>query len=827
MQIDAETLRKSLRNHLTYDLAKDMYSATERDKFDAIALSVRELLAEKWITTQQRYYKTDAKRLYYLSLEFLLGRLLQSYAINIDLPEGYKQAAGVLGITYENALESELDAGLGNGGLGRLAACFLDSLATLRYPAYGYGIRYEYGIFFQKIRDGYQVEAPDNWLRYGNPWEFPRPELLYPVRFYGHISSGAAGSRKSRALWVGGDEVMAMAYDFPVPGFCNDTVNTLRLWAAKSTRDFNLEYFNSGDYVKAVEDKNTSENISKVLYPSDQYITGKELRLKQQYFFVSATLKDIARRYKKGHKDYAAFPEKVAVQLNDTHPSIAVAELMRILIDEEGLLWDRAWDIASRTFSYTNHTVLPEALETWSYNLFARLLPRHIQIIEEIDRRFLVQVTQAFPDHPDKRTAMAIIAGNGDKTVHMARLAVIGSHAVNGVSELHTEILKAQVFKDFHEMAPEKFLNITNGITPRRWLLQANPHLSELITEAIGDRWTTDLYELQKLEPFADDGEFRDRFRRIKEMNKNTLADYVYRSYWLSFPPEYLLDCQTKRFHEYKRQLLNVFHIITLYNRIKEGKIPKDFPARTFLFAGKSAPGYFICKLIIKLIHNVAAAIDADPAARDKLCVVFVPNYDVSLAQRIMPAAELSEQISTAGYEASGTGNMKFTLNGALTIGTLDGANVEIREEVGTDNFFLFGHRTEELLEMRNSYNPWQYYEENKELRTVIDQIRSGYFSRDLPDLFHPVARTVLEYDRYFVLADYASYIRCQEEVGQAYRDEARWIRMAVLNIARSGKFSSDRAIREYAEKIWHITPVDLVSLDQPGTPEPSPEEAW
>jgi glycogen phosphorylase len=505
---DSEALRKSLLNNLTYGLAKDMYSATSRDKFDSLVLSVRDLLVERWITTQQRYYDIDAKRVYYLSLEFLLGRLLRNYILNLGLPDEYSQAVDVLGIAYEDIFENEWDAGLGNGGLGRLAACYLDSLATLQYPAYGYGIRYEYGIFFQRIKDGFQVEAPDNWLRYGNPWELPRPELLYPVRFYGEVETRTGPSGKFSMKWVGGEEVMAMAYDYPVPGFRNETVNTLRLWSAKSSRDFNLEYFNSGDYVGAVQDKSHSESISKVLYPSDQYAAGKELRLKQQYFFVSATLKDIIRRYKKFHKSYKEFPDKVAVQLNDTHPSIAIAELMRILVDEDRIYWDDAWAITKKTFGYTNHTVLPEALETWSEGLFSNLLPRHFQIIEEINRRFLIQVSEQFPDEPERKGKTSIITGNGERVIHMARLAVVGSHTVNGVSALHTDILKQDLLKDFCEITPEKFRNVTNGITQRRWLLESNPLLSGLITEAIGEEWLKNLEELKRLEPLADDKTF-------------------------------------------------------------------------------------------------------------------------------------------------------------------------------------------------------------------------------------------------------------------------------------------------------------------------------
>ena len=788
---------------MIYTIAKDRYSATDRDKFVSFALSVRDLLMERWINTQQQYYTCDAKRVYYLSLEFLMGRLLESNITNLGLVDDYRYAASVLGLSYDQLADIEEDAGLGNGGLGRLAACFLDSLATMGYPGYGYGIRYEYGIFSQRIRNGNQVEGPDNWLRYGNPWEIPRPEVLYPVKFYGYVESFTGGDARVRMHWTDSEDVMAMAYDYPVPGFRNDTVNNLRLWAAKSSREFNLEYFNSGDYVKAVEDKTVSENISKVLYPDDQSFAGKELRLKQQYFFVSATLRDIIRRYKKYHSKYDQFHEKVAIQLNDTHPSIAIPELMRILVDEEDLEWNDAWNVTTQSFAYTNHTILPEALETWSEGLLGHLLPRHMQIIREIDRRFLIQVGETFRDDPECRSRMSIITGDGDRRVNMARLAIVGSHAVNGVSWLHSEILKKEVFADFHRMFPGRFCNVTNGITPRRWLIESNKGLSGLITEAIGTGWMKELDDLKRLEPFAEDAEFRRRFREIKAANKLELSRCLEQKAGISFPTDFLLDCQVKRLHEYKRQLLNVFHVITLYNRLRDGK---GSPApRTVLFAGKSAPGYYLCKLVIKLIHNVSDTIERDPRVRTQLRVVFVPNYGVTLAQKIIPAAELSEQISTAGFEASGTGNMKFALNGALTIGTLDGANVEIREEAGEDNFFLFGLKADEILNMRQGYNPHYYYEKNDELHRIINQLLDGHFSPDDPGLFHPIARTLLDGDRFFVLADYDSYVQCQNNVAQAYGDRERWTKMAILNVARSGKFSSDRAIKDYADNIWHI----------------------
>ena len=800
--------RQSILNHLTFGLSKDMYSATSRDKFNAIILSVRAAMIRNWISTQQQYYLADAKRVYYLSLEFLLGRLLHSYLINLGLSEEYREAVDVVDISFEEVLEHEWDAALGNGGLGRLAACFLDSMATLRYPSYGYGIRYEYGIFSQRITEGWQTEAPDNWLRYGNFWEFPRAELLYPVRFYGRVQSRSSSSGREKCAWTDTDEILAMAYDYPVPGYQNQFVNTLRLWAAKSTRDFNLEYFNSGDYVKAVEDKNSSENISKVLYPNDHSLAGKELRLKQQYFFVAATLGDVLRRYKKTHDSYQDFPRKVAIQLNDTHPSIAIPELIRIFVDEEGLEWEDAWDLTSRTIGYTNHTILPEALETWSEELVGHLLPRHLQIIKEIDRRLLIQVTRRFPDEPGRKAKMAIITGDNGGVVHMARLSIAGSHATNGVSMLHTDILKNQVFNDFYLLYPERFHNITNGITHRRWLMEANPGLSALITDTIGDGWTRDLQQLAELEKFVDDDGFCKAFDENKQANKRRLASYLEKTDRICFNPSFMLDCQAKRFHEYKRQLLNIFHAVTLYNRLVDGRETDSFTPRTILFSGKSAPGYLFCKLIIKLIHNVADVIAAHPLVRDRLQVVFVPNYGVTLAQFMIPATELSEQISTAGYEASGTGNMKFMLNGALTLGSLDGANVEIRQEAGEENFFRFGLDSTEVQALRASYNPRTYVDGNEELKRIMDQLAAGFFSAEDPSLFQPILDNLLNGDRYLVLADYASYIESQAMVSAAYQDRVGWTKKAVINVARSGKFSSDRAVAEYAKTIWGVSPL-------------------
>lgn len=814
--------RRLLNRQMIYNLNKDMYSATQRDKYDATALAVRALFAKRWIRTQQSYYKMDVKRLYYLSLEFLLGRLLTNYMIDLGLLDEYRTAIASLGDSLEDIADQEWDAGLGNGGLGRLAACFLDSMTTMNYPCYGYGIRYEYGIFTQKIKDGFQTESPDNWLRYGNPWEFPRPELLYPVRFGGQVSSSGRG----RTEWINTTEIVAMAYDYPIPGYKNENVNTLRLWAAKSTRDFDLEFFNSGDYVRAVEEKNNSENISKVLYPNDLSIAGKELRLKQQYFFVAATIADIIRRYRKFHGGLKQLYEKVAIQLNDTHPAIAIAELLRILVDEEGVEWDTAQHIAKKTFGYTNHTVLPEALETWPEGLLGHLLPRHLDMIKEIDRRFLVQVARRFPDDFDRRKKMAIITEGGNRMINMARLAIVGSHSVNGVSRVHTDILKNSVFSDFCMMFPERFTNVTNGITHRRWLLEANPALAGLVTEAIGDGWIKDLSQIVALEKFADDSEFRRLFTGIKRDNKARLLNVLNRTDEISFRPEFLLDCHAKRFHEYKRQLLNVFHVMTLYNRLAgDPATAASIMPRTILFSGKSAPGYLLCKLVIKLIHNVAEVVAAHPQAREKIEVVFVPNYGVTLAQVIIPAAELSEQISTAGYEASGTGNMKFTLNGALTIGTYDGANVEIREEVGEENFFLFGLNPEEVREVRKNYDPRKFIGENKELSQIIKQLENGFFSPEDPNLFRPILDTILGEDRYCVLADYASYVACQERVATAYQDQDAWTRMAILNVARSGKFSSDRAVREYAEQIWGIVPVKASIAEEKTAPDGNQED--
>ena len=684
-------------------------------------------------------------------------------------------------------------------------------MATLGIPGYGYGIRYEYGIFFQKLIDGWQVETPDNWLRHGNPWEFPRPEHLYKVKFNGRVNRYRGEDCKDCHEWIDTEDVMAMPYDMPVPGYGNKTVNNLRLWAAKSTRAFDLDFFNSGDYIGAVQHKNESENISRVLYPSDQVKKGKELRLKQQYFFVSASLQDIIRRYEKTHKTFGQFSSKVAIQLNDTHPAIAIPELMRILIDEYSLGWDRAWEITVNTFAYTNHTVMPEALEKWPADLMEKLFPRHMQIIYEINHRFLETVQKEYAGDYARVARMSIIEEGDVPMVRMTNLAIIGSHTVNGVAALHTEILKERVFKDFYEMSPAKFTNKTNGITPRRWLKKSNPLLSALITKHIGDGWIKDLSKLKALLPLVEDKSFRKDWYEVKKANKEALATYIREKICVEVDVDSMFDCQIKRLHEYKRQLLNLLHVVTMYNRIKADP-SADFVPRTVLFGGKSAPAYFIAKLMIKLINSVADTINDDPDCDGKLKLLFLSNYNVSLAEIIIPATDLSEQVSTAGTEASGTGNMKFALNGALTIGTLDGANVEIMEEVGSENIFIFGLTTEEVEELKSSgYNPMDYYNENEELKGVIDMIASGVFCPSSPDLFKPLTDSLMYHgDNYLLFADYKAYVECQDRVSREYLDRENWIRKSIINVANMGKFSSDRTIAEYAEEIWRVKPINV-----------------
>ncbi|HTP05945.1 MAG TPA: glycogen/starch/alpha-glucan phosphorylase [Nitrospirota bacterium] len=807
---DPSSLKRSLSNRLIYSLGKDPITATHRDWFHTTAYAVRERLIERWMETMRSYYRSDAKRVYYLSMEFLTGRLLTNSLLNMGFYSECRRALADLELDIDRISELEADAALGNGGLGRLAACFLDSMATLRLPGYGYGIRYEYGMFNQRIENGYQVEHPDNWLRYGNPWEIPRAEILFPVKFGGRVVQFRDEQGHARFHWVDTEDVMAMAYDTPVPGYDTTTVNNMRLWAAKASRDFNLKYFNEGNYIKAVEDKNESENLSKVLYPDDTTLMGRELRLKQQYFFVCASLQDIMRRFIKLHPSLDALPDRVAIQLNDTHPSIAIPELMRVLIDVHRLDWDRAWDITRRTFSYTNHTLMPEALETWPVSLFEAILPRHLQIIYEINFRFLEDARHRYPGDVDLLRRISIVDEAGGRRLRMAHLAIVGSHRVNGVSQIHTDLMKKTIFADFERLFPGRIINITNGITPRRWLHQANPGLSSLITSRIGTGWLSNLSELEKLVPLAEESSFRNEFLGVKQANKARLAEIIKMRLKLTVDPASLFDVQIKRIHEYKRQLLNVLHIVTRYNRIRAGRTGSSVP-RTVIFSGKAAPGYAMAKLIIKLIHSVGDIVNNDPLVDGLLKVVFIPNYSVSNAEKIIPACDLSEQISTAGTEASGTGNMKLALNGALTIGTLDGANIEMKEEVGEDNIFIFGLTAEDIAALRaKGYKPWDIYNTTEELRQALDMIAGGYFSPDEPHRFKPIFDALTGCgDHFLLLADYVSYIACQERVDALYRDREEWSRRAILNVAGMGCFSSDRTIREYAENVWKVTAVE------------------
>lgn len=803
---DQLSFEQLVSNHMMYTEGKFTKMATGRDWYNASAHAVRDYLIEKSSQTIDNNYEQDPKRVYYLSLEFLIGRTLSNAALNLGVQTELREGLMALGQSLESIEEMETDAALGNGGLGRLAACFLDSMATLNVPGMGYGIRYEYGMFNQRIENGQQVEHPDNWLRYGNPWEFQRPERLYPVRFMGHVVDFSTGPGSVGHHWVDGETVMAMAYDVPIPGYATETVNNLRLWAAKAPREFDLDSFNAGDYIGAVQEKEVVESLSKVLYPNDSSAMGKELRLRQEYFFVSASIQDILHRFLSRHSDLSLLPEKVAIQLNDTHPAIAVAEMMYQLADIYHVKWDKAWHMVTRIFSYTNHTLMPEALETWSVEKFERVLPRHLQIIYQINHDFLEQVNHQFPGDTDLLRRVSIIDENNGRRVRMAYLAIIGSHTVNGVAAIHSDLLKTTLFADFHRIYPKKFINVTNGITPRRWLNQANPQLTELITSRIGNGFVQDLAQLQRLVPYAEDAGFRKQFRAVKQANKVHLAKVIEKKLGIIVDPDSLFDVQIKRIHEYKRQLLNVLHVITLYNRIRSGQTQGVTP-RTVIFAGKAAPGYKTAKLIIRLINDMASIINNDPAVGGLLKVVFYPNYDVSSAEKIFPASDLSEQISTAGTEASGTGNMKMALNGALTIGTLDGANIEIGEEVGADNIFIFGMTTAEVAGLRaRGYNPSVHYDNNAELRLVLEMINHGFFSVEEPDRYRALYDNLTQYgDHYMLLADYASYVATQEQVSALYLDQEEWTRRAILNVARMGKFSSDRTIREYADKVWKV----------------------
>lgn len=806
------TVKKTFNRHLHFTLVKDRNVSTPRDYYFALAHTVRDHLVSRWIRTQQYYYEKDPKRVYYLSLEYYIGRSLTNTMINLGIQSEIDEALYQVGLDIEDLEELEQDAGLGNGGLGRLAACFLDSMATLGLAAYGYGLRYDYGIFSQSIRDGWQIEQPDDWLRFGNPWEKARPEYTLPVNLYGRTIKDENGDTK----WVDTQVIYAMPYDSPVPGYANNTVNTMRLWSAKAPISFDLRFFNDGDYIQAVCDRNSAENITRVLYPNDNVTEGKDLRLKQEYFLCAATLQDIVRRFKTSkfgsrevqRHDFNTFPDKVAIQLNDTHPSLAIPELMRILMDLEGLSWDAAWNITTRTCAYTNHTLLPEAIERWHVSRLHHMLPRHLEIIYEVNARHLAAVEAKFPGDWARIRRMSLVEEEGEKRINMGFLCIVGSHVINGVAAIHSDLLKTTLFKDFYEYTPEKFQNKTNGITPRRWLLLCNSSLSDTIADKIGSDWITDLSQLRRLEAFAKNENFVRTIYKVKQENKMKLAQFFEKEYKIKINPAAMFDMQVKRIHEYKRQLLNVLHVITLYNRIRRNPGGKFVP-RVVMIGGKAAPGYYMAKKIIKLISNVAGVVNNDPVVGDRLKVVFLENYRVSLAEKIIPAADLSEQISLAGTEASGTGNMKFMLNGALTIGTLDGANVEMAEEVGHENIFIFGMTVDEVEERRrNGYNPREFYEKNAELKLVIDQIQGGFFSPEDPNLFSDIIDALLNHgDHYMLLADYQSFIECQQRVEKLYSNPMEWAQKALLNIAASGKFSSDRTIEQYAREIWNVEP--------------------
>lgn len=807
LPLDAGAVQQSFLNHVQHTQGKHPSAATSLDQFMSIAHTARDRMFDRWTRTWRRNLRERPKRVYYLSMEYLLGRLLEDGMRSMDIRAASNEALEDLGMDLSEVEHQEQDAGLGNGGLGRLAACFLDSMATLGLAAIGYGIRYEYGIFRQDIVGGVQMEKPDNWLRFGSPWEVARPERLYPVHFGGRVIRYSGSSGRIMHEWVDAQEVYAMAYDIPVPGYQNGMVNTLRLWSAKATREFELSYFNRGDYIKAVEEKSATENITRVLYPNDNLLAGKELRLKQEYFLVSATLQDCLRRHLERNVDLSNLTDQAVFQLNDTHPALAVAELMRLLTDVHGFSWDDAWETTRQCFAYTNHTILPEALERWPVWLMERVLPRHLQIIYDINQRFLMEVRRRYPGDEGRVARLSLIEEGAEKRVRMAHLAIVGSRRVNGVSALHTELLRREIFREFNELYPDKIINQTNGVTPRRWLSKCNPELSRLVTSRIGNGWITDLDQLQKLAVFADDAEFQHDWQAAKRHNKERLAEYLKRFHDLELDPTHLLDSHVKRLHEYKRQLLNVLHIISLYLRLRSRRAEERTP-RTFLFSGKAAPGYDIAKRIIHLINAVADTVNADPATRGRLRVLFVPNYGVTLAEQIIPATDVSEQISTAGTEASGTGNMKFALNGALTVGTLDGANIEIKDAVGEENMFLFGLEAQQADALRHDgYDPRQLYMADPDIRAALDAIQSGMFSPDEPARFRSIVDTLLRGDHYLVLADFKSYANCQRGVEVVYADQAEWTRRAILNVAEMGRFSSDRTVRGYARDIWGAEP--------------------
>ena len=792
-----EELKKSFFEHLKYSLAVTLENSHSTDKYIALARTIRDRVTERWFDTKRTHEKEKSKSVNYFSFEFLMGRAMSNNMINLGIKEEIDQMLEEEGIKWEEIKSAMVDSGLGNGGLGRLAACFLDSLATLEIPAYGYGLRYKYGFFKQAIVNGYQIEEADDWLKFKNPWEIRRNDIQVTVQFGGRV----ARNKKGRSFWVDTQDIIGIPYDTPIVGYGGNTVNTLRLWDSKSAEQFDYQAFNEGDYYNSVDEEVLAETLTKVLYPNDAIYSGKELRFRQQFFFVSASLQDIFRRFKKLDLPITEFPEKMVVQLNDTHPAIAVAELMRLLVDIEGFDWDEAWEITNRTLAYTNHTLMPEALETWPVSMFEKFLPRHLEIIYQINHYFLQKVTGIYPGDMNKLANLSLISEEGEKRVRMAPLAILGSHSVNGVAELHSKLIRQKLVPDFYELFPERFNNKTNGITQRRWLLKSNQPLSSLITESIGDGWITKLDELKKLEKYSNDSAFLDRLYKVKMENKVVFSNYCYYKWGFKIDPDTIFDVQVKRIHEYKRQLLNVLHIIHLYNRVRAGE---DIQPRTFIFSGKAAPGYEAAKTIIKLINNISHVINGDKSIRGMIKVYFLPNYSVSLAERIFPAAELSEQISTAGTEASGTGNMKFMLNGALTIGTLDGANIEILEEAGEDNMFIFGLKSEEVEQLRMSYNPKDYIGDQA-VSDIIRLLQSGYFNISEPDIFNSIISNLTEHDYYMHFADLKSYIEAQNTAGVKYADKNSWMRSSLMNIANSGKFSSDRTIAEYAKDIWNV----------------------
>ena len=808
--LSVSAIKQAILDNLAYIQGRFAPIATKNDYYMALAFTVRDRMLDLWTRTAKTYFEKASRTVCYLSAEFLLGPHLGNNLNNLGIYENVRKAVEELGMDLDELMEQELEPGLGNGGLGRLAACYLDSLATLEIPTIGYGIRYEFGIFKQEIRNGWQVETTDKWLRYGNPWEIARPEIAFNAKLGGHTKGYQDAQGHYQVIWIPNQVVKSVAYDTPIIGYRTQTANFLRLWKAEAIESFDFQAFNVGDYYGAVHEKLFSENITRVLYPNDEPASGKQLRLEQQYFFVSSSLQDMIRIYQQREKDLSHFHEKYTVQLNDTHPAIGIAELMRLLVDEYQMEWEQAWEVTRKTFSYTNHTLLPEALEKWPLPLFASLLPRHLEIIFEINRRFLEEVQVRFPDDGDRLSRLSLIEENGERYVRMANLACVGSHSINGVAKLHTELLKKGVLRDFYELWPEKFNNKTNGVTPRRFLLLSNPRLAELISKSIGEGWIKNLDCLRELELYARDSSFRKAWQKVKRDNKIRLAELIRQRTGVVANPDSMFDIQAKRIHEYKRQHLKILHVVTLYNRIREDPEMVLAP-RTVIFGGKAAPGYYLAKLIIKLANSVAEVVNNDPLVNDRLKVVFLPDYNVKNAQWVFPAADLSEQISTAGKEASGTGNMKFAMNGALTIGTLDGANVEIREEVGPENFFLFGLTAEEVYQLKSQgYRAWEYIDSDPDLREALQLIGSGHFSSGDSNLFRPLVDNLTYHDDYLLCADYRSYVDCQDRVGRIYQDQDKWTRMAILNVARMGKFSSDRAILEYSKGIWNIDPVRI-----------------